>query len=61
MKTINEYVLGKIGNKKDFLMIRKVIHDNGGNFQSNLTAGMKNLIDSSLDNLSKREKKSRRR
>ena len=42
------------------MLIRKVIHDNGGNFQSNLTAGMKNLIASSLDNLSKREKDVRR-
>ena len=57
---VNEYVLGKIGNKKDYLAVRKVIYDNGGNWQSNLTTGLKNKIDETLDNLSKRQKGARR-
>jgi len=57
---VNEYVLGKIGCKEDYLLIREVVNANGGNWQSNLTTGLKNIIDENLNNLSKRQKGARR-
>ena len=58
---VNQYVLGMIGSKKDYLAVRSVIIENGGNWQSNLTTGLKNKIDETLNNLSKRQKGARRK
>lgn len=49
-----------IGSKEDYLAVRSVVIENGGNWQSNLTTGLKNKIDETLDNLSKRQKGARR-
>jgi hypothetical protein len=58
---VNEYVRGVIGSKNDYNVVRKVVYDNGGNWQSTLTTGLKNLIDAELNYLSKRQKGARRK
>jgi hypothetical protein len=58
---VNEYARGLIGSPEDFNAIRKIVYDNGGHWQSELTAGLKNAIDDGTAlYVGKREKRSSR-
>jgi hypothetical protein len=58
---VNEYARGLIGSPEDFNAIRKIVYDNGGHWQSELTTGLKNAIDAgTADFIGKREKRSHR-